>query len=409
MLTIFILLFSILIYLYLIYNKSSKDTFTVIKEIPKPKIRFDINKTVSWLNYDMSNIKYNLDTTEFNITTLPFYSNKTIFNERDEIVGFFFTPSNTIKDFRIGLTNIDDKDLKKNINDLDFSYELEGDYTLRIKEKINPILEDDSLKDYIGSYNYENIDYCFDPEIEICKNRLDTYIYDKEDMLGILIDSGIINYVTIRKNEDNTYSSLLLHRSKNRITLPLKLTAINDKQINKIKYSIFLNSTYSIPEAPWSVELLNKYKYDSISLPIKKELNQFSPAPVDEETVRTYAPDYSFEREINIKKAILSRDFTIVITTKTRNINQDFMDKLYGISIYLFNNEDKDKKLTLQYIKGDEKIELTDEIFEIKFNIEKYYSYFYKKGINIEMELRRGEFTNKSVNIISEAFAVDDV
>lgn len=409
MLTIFILLISILIYLYLIYNKSSKDTFTVIKEIPKPQIRFDINKTVSWLNYDMSNIKYNLDTTEFNITTLPFYSNKTIYNEKDEIIGFFFTPSNTIKDFRIGLTNIDDKDLKKNINDLDFSYELEGDYTLRIKEKINPILEDDSLKDYIGSYNYENIDYCFDPEIAICKNRLDTYIYNKEDMLGILIDSGIINYITIRKNKDNTYSSLLLHRSKNRIKLPLKLTAINNKQINKIKYSIFLNSTYSIPEAPWSVELLNKYKYDSISLPIKKELNQFSPAPAHEETVRTYAPDYSFEREINIKKAVLSRDFTIVITTKTRNINQDFMDKLYGISIYLFNNEDKDKKLTLQYIKGDEKIELTDEIFEITFNIEKYYSYFYKKGINIEMELRRGEFTNKSVNIISEAFAVDDV
>ena len=151
MLTIFILLISVLIYFYLIYKKSIHDNFSMIKEITKPKIRFDMNNIVTWLNYDMSSVNKELDTTTFEVNTFPFYSNHTIFNEKDEFIGFFFTPSNKIKDFKIGLSNIEEDELKKSVNDLDFCYELEGDYTLRIKEKINPIMEDENLKEYIGT------------------------------------------------------------------------------------------------------------------------------------------------------------------------------------------------------------------------------------------------------------------
>ncbi len=394
--TLFIIIF---IFIFLIYLKSNKEHFNEDKKL---SINFNPNNEILFLSNDLINIEKSLTQTLFKKSNTIFYSNESI-NSISSNNGFIFKPNKNISNFYIGLSNINN-DNKEEILEtelLDFSINLLGNNFLKINEKVE-------IYDEI-EYLEQDLDYCVDPNIDKCVKSNDTYNYDDNDFLSIVVYNNIIHYLIVKSNKDGL-SGLLIHKSKNIPTFPLSVCIINKENDNILENYYFTNTDYEYPEnMEWSVELLKKRDYDELIHPKSKKLREQE--EIIEEPEKPIELDIpTYERGIRILNDDYKLDENILHLKPTiYNINQKLLNRMYSIKI-LIKSADKNKNNIIVFDKlfndkNNKKIFIldknTNKLGIIKIDLSKYVNIFSNQTLLVKVVLRRGEFTSDELNYVS--------
>lgn len=402
--------------LYFCYTRKYKQFFSPLDI--RPSLIFERSEKLLWINQNLEAVTVNTDnfTTEFQQSPNIFYTNRSINYENDKFIGFYFKPKENLKNISVGLQNADIRQLSKNFKNLDFSFKFIGNHRIQIQERTNPYLT--SAIKSSNSYLIENIDYCNQLNEKVCLGKRNVIQLEKNDSLGIFIHQNRINYVIIQEYYDTTDETLkrnaiLIHKSKNKFAYPLYPTILNKIQKNGFHDFNWLSSGIAQPPSFYSAELLNPIKYEMKEMPPQISINTFSPQPSisisESEAPGPTATIFPWDRKIEIQDATLYNK-VINIYLKALNIEQDYLDRLYGVNILLSPEKTKNKKkLSIPYmpILKTEKLRLSDNnIINLELNIEPHLVHFYQKNIIIEVILRLGEFTD-SDNIKSNTYTLE--
>ena len=92
---------------------------------------------------------------------------------------------------------------------------------------------------------------------------------------------------------------------------------------------------------------------------------------------------------------------------KVYNIDQQFLDRMFGVTIIL-SNDVSERKLNIPYIPyiQQEKLVLgEDNDIIVNLDISKSVNFFYKKNLNVQVLFRLGQFTTQG-NILSNSFKI---
>ena len=393
------LIIVLIIFFYLSYKKYQKEHFNFKEEL---KIFFDKNKTILWSNDEkLDNVNYSLDTITFNRTNDIYYSNEIIFNEFSNFNGLILKPLNEISDFTIGFMNIEinkeeseskntesEDNKSKNNDNLQFGIKFLGDNYIQIIEN-NEII---------------NLDYCFDKNITNCEKTNDKYKYKENDILGMNIINSRMNFFII-KNKDNDFKGIRIHRSQIIVDFPLKAVVINKVKKNKIQNNVWTSSLLIPPPSPWSVEYSSLNKYNQKEMPKQIDLDREvvieAPAPVVEE--REIDP---FMKVIIINEARLIGNKNLKIKSEVNNINQNYINKLFEISIRLKLKENRDNISLLIPVNQSIIVNRNNKLSDIEIDLAEYVNYFYRKEFTAEIMFRRSRSLGEQFSIISNKFTV---
>lgn len=406
----FLILLTIIIIILFYFNHKKKITQYFSVPLNKPQLNIHGTDKLLWMNQDMKKIKQ--DTKDFQTIFIPsnhlFYTNRSIDNNLDQYLGFYFEITEPLNNIQIGFHHAKMEDFKKPIYNIDFGFNFLNNQKLQIIEKFNPYIETEMAT---GQYVIQNISYCF-LKNKKCLNTQNTVNINDDYNFAILIDQNMINYIIVKKHSssDVPNSGLLLHQSKNKFTYPLYPVILNSKQENKIKKFRWCTSTLELAPTDYSVELLTKQKYNQIGLPPKVSLNRDTdisvPAPsIPKEKI-------SFDREIEILHAHINNNNRVIhIIAQVKNITQKFLSNIYGVNILLsipLKNK-KHKKLLIPYIPlmTDNNMTLDNEDkLKMAVYAGDHLPYFYNRDIRIQVVLRLGEFTSIE-NIVSNDYIID--
>ena len=411
--TIVIISLLIIILFYFQYRKQYKQHFTV----PLVKPELNIHKTSSplWINEDINKIKLDNKTFQqfFHPTEKVFYTNRSIDNSEDYYVGIYFEITDPIEDIKIGLHHTTLENLKNPISNLDFCFSFLTDNRLQIIEKVDPYQKTDMVT---GQYMIQNLSYC-SYKNKKCLETPNTLNIKEDKCFVIIIDQNFINYIIVKKNmfTNEVEGGLIIHQSKNKYKYPLYPVMINNKTINKIKDFKWCTSTSEVPELKYSVEFITKQKYNILEdsrMPTKPLTGypwDVAPAPTPEEKKSIL---YDWERKIEVVSGNMDMVNKILnLYVKVYNINQDYIDKIYGVNILLSVDlpKKKNKNLVIPYIPYQKKNDLIinqNDIISMPVDMSHHMKYFYNKNIRVQVVLRLGEFTAEK-NITSDFYILD--
>lgn len=317
-----------------------------------------------------------------------YYSNIKIFSPTDLKNGFIFKPIR-IKDLTIGFNNFEEKEIDNNkiLSNLNFSYQ--------INENNLKIIEDGVE---------EVIDFCSDPNINLCSTDKDIIINNNH--LGMVIHNSFIHYVMVNRNKNNL-NGILIHKSKKPIKYPINLCIINKNQDNIMNDILWLSSDISTPyNFPWSVEYVRQNIYDKKQLPKKKPLNRkgeeevLAPPPTNEDQDPFYSlPEWS--KKIEILNASRQND-TITLKLKFHNITQLYLNRMYQVKVNVWS--DKNNKLNIPL---NNELKMSDKIIDnISIDLSNYGNIFYKKDIKIQVIGLISKFANDTFNMNSNVVSL---
>lgn len=400
---IFLILF---LFIFLIYTKSNKEHFI----IDTLNIKFNRNNEILWLCKDLINIEKSNFSTLFKKYNYPYYSNS-IINSNTIKNGIIFKPNKDCKNMFIGLTNLKNENKEKIIEYelLDFGFDLLGNNSVKVIEKV----EINNEKKYL----FQKLDYCNDPNIEKCMKSNNTYQYQNGDMLALIFHNNLIHYLIITKE-----TGILIHKSKNMVNLPLNAIIINNENDNILEEYYFTSNDYKIEEDTiWSVELLPKIKYNQEDLPKLSNLGRPG-EPVVENPVENPNENQfeipKFERAIRIKDANIDKNNILNINSQIYNMNQKTLNTMYSIKVIIIAFEDNkknnkslnnDKSLNFDILNDN----ISKEIFNmdsnnklgtIQLKLSDYVNIIYNKKLKIQLVLRRTDSTSDDLNYVSNEF-----
>jgi len=175
-----------------------------------------------------------------------------------------------------------------------------------------------------------------------------------------------------------------------------------------------INWLVSTSEAPseYSIEYQSENHYKEVPLPNKKPLYDLIPAPSIPEAP-SFQDDFDYDnlppwdRRILLLNGVIRDNRILNLYLKVYNIDQAFLDRMFGVTIIL-SNDVSDRKLNvpyLPYITQDKLVLGEDNDIIINLDISESVSFFYKKNLNVEVLFRFGKFTNQG-NILSNSFKI---
>lgn len=251
-----------------------------------------------------------------------------------------------------------------------------------------------------------NLDYCFDKNITNCEKTNDKYKYKEHDILGMnIINSRMIFFII--KNKDNDFKGIRIHKSQRLVDYPLKAVVINKDKQNKIQNNVWTSSLLIPPPSPWSVEYTSLIQYNQKEMPKQIDLDRNeivippAPAPMVEE--REIDP---FMKVIIINDARLIDNKKLIIKSEVNNINQNYLNKLFEISIRLKLKENRDNISLLIPVKESIMVNKNNELSDIEIDLTEYVNYFYRKEFTAEIIFRRSRSLGEQFSIISNKFTV---
>ena len=219
-----------------------------------------------------------------------------------------------------------------------------------------------------GKYSNQDINFCSITKLEKCSGKKDIYTYKQGDMLGIVIDDNVVNYLVISKdkNDNNQLNGTIIHKSINTPVYPLQAAVINNKNDNLLSESYWITSKTSGIVDKWSVEILNEEDFNKQSLPPKESLTE------EEETeFKVDNKEYKLDGKTRI---IITEhkleDYELSLTTRN-NLTLNNIKYLKNILINIIFN---DKILSIPYPYYRE----NPNINNIKLDLSRYEKYFVK-------------------------------
>ena len=383
----------------------------IINFYDKPEIQIEDNDSLLWINNKIENISIfnNFTGFSFKKSKFPYYTNKPIMHSSSYYCGYIMKINNskTLNNIKIGLHHGSLNDLQVSQNDIDFSFDFKGNNSFQIKENNNSIFNTESNFKTINSI--QNIDYCSKTSEKKCLNTKNNFLYETSNHFGIIIHNDIVSYLLFNNNSTNNNSTaMIIHQSKNLPKYPIYPCIINSNNENYFTDSNWISINSNSP-SDFSIEYLNESLYKDIQLPIKEELNEapsFNPSPTDEDSIPNFNNLLPWERKIFISNSLI-KDNVLVIYAKLYNIDQQFLDRMFGVTIILFNDKNQ-RKLNIPFIPylKQKKLELlqNNEVI-INYNLSNVINYFYKKNINVQLLFRFGEFTTEG-NILSNSYKI---
>lgn len=410
------LLLLIIISIYFIYKKAKIDYFSV--PLTKPNLIIKTGDNLLWINNNFKNIQIDTSnfSTKFLSTNFVSYTNRSINNSTDYYQGFYFQSLNSLSNIKIGLQNGKLQDFQTPIENLDFAFHFQEGNKLQIEEKFNPYLETLAAK---GSYQYVDINYCHSRPKKKCERTRNSFDIGNTQNIGfaILIFDNLVNYILIKDKENNDKSAILIHQSRNKINYPLYPVILNQKNDNIIKEFNWCVSDIVPPPTIYNAELLNPVKYEQESLPPQESLYRFSPQPSSSDLDLTPAeppalPIYPWDRKLEILNARLDNESKMLsLFVKTINMNQTYLDRLYGVSIILSlsTKNKKHKTLNIPYIPLIQVNDLTldaNNVVKMSLSLADHLTYFYQKDLQVKVVFRLGEFTTND-NIHSPNYLLE--
>lgn len=410
----------IIIYLYLVYRKKYIDFFIApildFKETLEFKI--DDDDSLLWLNLDLNNIRNmeNFSGFEIKSSSYPYYTNKPILNSSSYYKGIFIkmNPEKPFNNIKIGLHNTKLSNFKETLDNMDFCLQFNDNNLVQIKEANNPILNLNVENKKLNSI--QNLDYCSSGIQKECVNSMENYKFSVDDNFGIIIFNEIVHYLIITEKYNDEYTQitehkgLLIHKSKNLPIYPLYPCIIsnNDNEIADTKWLV------SLTESPseYSIEYQNENQYKEVPLPKKIPLYDLAPAPSIEQAP-SFEDDFDYDnlppwdRRVLILNGIVRDNKILNLYVKVYNIDQQFLDRMFGVTIIL-SNDVSERKLNIPYIPyiQQEKLVLgEDNDIIINLDISKSVNFFYKKNLTVQVLFRLGQFTTQG-NILSNSFKI---
>ena len=417
------LLIIIAIILYFSHQKAKKEYFSI--PLIKPEIKIKTGDNLLWINKNLKNIK--IDVTDFTTTFLPTnlvsYTNRSIDNNNDYYQGFYFESHSSLEDIKIGLHHGKLEDFQKPKENIDFAFHFLGGNKIKIEEKFNPYLDSLVAK---GGHQHVDINYCHSRPKKRCLKTSNSLDIEGVKAFAILIYDNLINYVLIKLSKEPIddegtkfrlvpSSSILIHQSRNKVNFPLYPVILNQKKENIIKNFNWCISTIVPPPTIYSAELLNPIKYELQPFPPQESLERYAPEPsitVLPPAEPPAGPIYPWDRKLEIINANLNKESKILsLFVKTINMNQSFIQKIYGVSIILSINtkSQKNKTLNIPYIplikENDLKLDVNN-VLKMNVSLADHLAYFYQKDLQVRVIFRLGEFTTTD-NIHSPNYLLD--
>ena len=403
----------IIIFIYFLHQKAKRDYFSI--PLTKPKLIIKNGDNLLWINKNLDKIQVDTSnfSTKFLKTNFVSYTNRSINNSNDYYQGFYFQSNDNLNNIKIGLTHCKLQDFQKPIDKLDFTFHFQEGTKLQIEEKFNPYL--DTMVS-IGSHNYVDINYCHSKPKKKCQKTSNSLDINNLQAFAILIYDNLVNYLLIQLEEEKIggdddskvklvpAKSILIHQSRNKINYPLYPVILNQNEENTIKEFYWCVSEINPSPTIYSAELLNPLKYIMQPLPPQESLERYAPEPSITDltlppTQPPAGPIYPWDRKLEILNARLDKESKVLsLFVKTINMNQTYLERLYGVSIILSlsNKTQKNKSLTIPYIPliQDNDLALdSNQVVKMSVSLSDHLAYFYQKDLQVKVVFRLGEFT----------------
>ena len=404
----------IIIFIYFLHQKAKRDYFSI--PLTKPKLIIKKGDNLLWINKNLDKIQ--IDTSNFSTkflkTNFVSYTNRSINNSNDYYQGFYFQSMDNLNNIKIGLHHGKLQDFQKPIDKLDFSIHFQKGNKLQIEEKFNPYLDTVVSTE---SHNYVDINYCHSKPKKKCQKTSNSLDIGKLQAFAILIFDNLVNYFLIQLNQEKIddddddskvrlipENSILIHQSRNKINYPLYPVILNQKEENIIKEFNWCVSEINPPPTIYSAELLNQVKYDMEPLPPQESLERYAPQPSITDLTLSPAeppapPIYPWDRKLEILNARLDKESKVLsLFVKTINMNQTYLERLYGASIILSlsNKTQNNKTLSIPYIPLIQENDLvldSNQVVKMSVSLADHLAYFYQKELQVKVVFRLGEFT----------------
>ena len=366
---IYTLVFLIILYSILIYNKTEYFDSYNIKN----------NNELLFLHKNIFNIENNGMETLFKKSNLNYLSNEFV-NNTSYKTGFLFKPINC-KNLKIGFCVSNDK---MNSNYINYCFHLLDNNYFKIEENNSNINDENEIF-------VQELDYCFNPSILGCIEK-NIFQFKDTDRLCITLNNKRINYIIIKNFNTEKQIGILIHTSKSFTpNNNLYASIINNKNKNKLSDIYWITKKYSedIKNIEWSINYLSKINYNSKNLPKKQDLNQPTDKKPKYKEPKIYYPRNT--RKVIIYKIKLNNDNNeIILNSKNfllidllyHNISLGLLKEIYSIDTIIYL---KDKHITIPY---KHKNEYFYKYNQMKIDITNNINLLINKDLKIQVVIR---------------------
>lgn len=376
---IFTFMIIVLVFFLFMYNKSFNEFFSN-QQSNSIEINLNLQDNILWLNEDLD------DLTQMNKGTFIYKSNNLVHSNESitknfKYTGYVFKPDVNVKNLKIGLRSSQDVE-----NQMSYYFDIKENNMFSLVEL-----------DREGKYSNQDINFCSIVKIEKCKDKKDIYTYNQGDMLGIVIDDNVVNYLVISKgqNDNNQLNGTIIHKSINSPVYPLNAALINNRNDNLLSESYWITSKTTGIVDKWSVEILNDEEFNEQNLPPKESLS--------EEETEFKVDNKVYELDGKTRIIITNhelKDYELSLTTRN-NLTLNNIKYLKNILINVIFN---DKILSIPY--PDYKN--NPNINNITIDLSRYENYFVKnKDVKVNIKLVRSlekeenNFVSNNIKIVS--------